>query len=102
MMVNSLGAGILKEWATHIVQIFPMAWIKRRIPWWATPYNWVIGEQAPIRLNSSNSEILVVLFGNLVGSLFFDAILVKCTSPTQFLNFDGDIHRNDRHRCRLY
>lgn len=38
-----------------------MAVIKRRIPWWSLPLNWI-----------------VVTFGNLVGSLFFAAILVKC------------------------
>ncbi|KAG6903028.1 hypothetical protein C0995_007461 [Termitomyces sp. Mi166 len=36
-----------------------MAVIKREIPWWSLPLNW-----------------LIVLFGNLVGSLFFAAILV--------------------------
>ena len=39
----------------------PMAAIKRRIPVWSIPLNWI-----------------VVTFGNLVGSLFFAAVIVKC------------------------
>jgi len=38
----------------------PMAWMCGRIRWWMTPWNW-----------------LIVTLGNLVGSLFYDAILVK-------------------------
>ncbi|KZS86914.1 putative formate/nitrite transporter [Sistotremastrum niveocremeum HHB9708] len=52
-----------QELLTSNMMTFPMAWIKRRIPWWSTPANW-----------------LIVFFGNLVGSLFFDAILVKYTA----------------------
>ncbi|KAG1775359.1 putative formate/nitrite transporter [Suillus placidus] len=40
--------------------IFPMAVLKGAIPWWSIPVNWI-----------------VVFFGNLVGSLFFAAILSK-------------------------
>ncbi|KAN0090904.1 Formate/nitrite transporter [Tylopilus felleus] len=45
---------------TSNIMIFPMAAIKGAIPWWGVPVNWII-----------------VTFGNLVGSLFFAAILAK-------------------------
>ncbi|KAG1802746.1 putative formate/nitrite transporter [Suillus plorans] len=45
---------------TSNLMIFPMAALKRAIPWWGVPLNWI-----------------VVFFGNLVGSLFFAAILSK-------------------------
>ncbi|KAH7929877.1 putative formate/nitrite transporter [Leucogyrophana mollusca] len=45
---------------TSNLMIFPMAVIKGRLPWWSIPVNWII-----------------VTFGNLVGSLFFAAILSK-------------------------
>jgi len=48
------------ELLTSNMMIFPMAIIKRAIPWWSLPFNW-----------------LIVFSGNLVGSLFFAAILVK-------------------------
>jgi len=48
------------ELLTSNMMIFPMALIKRVIPWWSLPLNF-----------------LIVTFGNLVGSLFFGAILVK-------------------------
>jgi formate/nitrite transporter len=50
------------ELLTSNMMIFPMAAIKRAIPWWSIPVNWII-----------------VLFGNLAGSLFFAAILVHYT-----------------------
>jgi len=50
------------ELLTSNMMVFPMAVIKRAIPWWSLPLNW-----------------LVVTFGNLCGSLFFAAILVKYT-----------------------
>ncbi|EIM79884.1 Formate/nitrite transporter [Stereum hirsutum FP-91666 SS1] len=49
-----------QELLTSNMMIFPMAAIKGAIPWWSIPLNW-----------------LVVTFGNLTGSLFFAAILVK-------------------------
>jgi len=49
-----------QELLTSNMMIFPMAVIKRVIPWWSLLLNW-----------------LVVFFGNLVGSLFFGALLVK-------------------------
>ncbi|TFK44787.1 Formate/nitrite transporter [Crucibulum laeve] len=48
-----------QELLTSNMMIFPMAIAKRAIPWWSLPVNWII-----------------VLFGNLTGSLFFAAILV--------------------------
>ncbi|KIJ67929.1 hypothetical protein HYDPIDRAFT_83758 [Hydnomerulius pinastri MD-312] len=45
---------------TSNLMIFPMAAVKGAIPWWGIPVNWII-----------------VTFGNLVGSLFFAAILAK-------------------------
>ncbi|KAF8508585.1 Formate/nitrite transporter [Hysterangium stoloniferum] len=49
-----------QELLTSNMMVMPMAAIKGAIPWWGIPYNWFI-----------------VFFGNLVGSLFFGAILVK-------------------------
>jgi len=45
---------------TSNMMVIPMAVAKKAIPWWSLPLNWTI-----------------VFFGNLVGSLFFAAILVK-------------------------
>jgi len=49
-----------QELLTSNMMVAPMCLMKRAIPWWGLPYNW-----------------LVVFWGNLVGSLFFGAILVK-------------------------
>ncbi|OBZ66535.1 putative formate transporter [Grifola frondosa] len=51
-----------QELLTSNMMVYPMACIKGAVPWWGLPYNWVI-----------------VTFGNLCGSLFFAAILVKFT-----------------------
>jgi len=48
------------ELLTSNMMVFPMAVLKRAVPWWSLPLNW-----------------LVVTFGNLTGSLFFAAVLVK-------------------------
>lgn len=48
-----------QELLTSNMMTFPMAVAKRAIPWWSLPLNWII-----------------VFFGNLVGSLFFGAVLV--------------------------
>ncbi|KAI6157540.1 putative formate/nitrite transporter [Pisolithus tinctorius] len=45
---------------TSNMMIFPMAVLKGALPWWSIPVNWII-----------------VTFGNLVGSLFFAAVLAK-------------------------
>jgi len=49
-----------QELLTSNMLVFPMCAMKRAIPWWGLPYNW-----------------LVVFWGNLVGSMFFGALLVK-------------------------
>ncbi|KAJ7901930.1 putative formate/nitrite transporter [Mycena olivaceomarginata] len=48
------------ELLTSNMMVFPMAVLKRVVPWWSLPLNF-----------------LIVTFGNLVGSLFFGAVLVK-------------------------
>jgi len=58
VMIVLMGADLL----TSNMMTFPMAILKRRIPLWSLPLNW-----------------FVVFFGNLVGSLFFAAILTKFT-----------------------
>ncbi|KAF5393299.1 hypothetical protein D9757_000660 [Collybiopsis confluens] len=50
------------ELLTSNMMYFPMAVLTRAIPWWSLAVNWII-----------------VTFGNLVGSLFFAAILVRYT-----------------------
>ncbi|KAF8919784.1 Formate/nitrite transporter [Mucidula mucida] len=47
------------ELLTSNMMVFPMAVFRGAVPWWSLPVNWII-----------------VTFGNLVGSLFFGAILV--------------------------
>jgi len=49
-----------QELLTSNMMVLPMAAMKGAIPLWSIPVNW-----------------LIVFFGNLVGSLFFGAILVK-------------------------
>jgi len=51
-----------QELLTSNMMVFTMGVLKRAVPWWSLPLNW-----------------LVVTFGNLTGSLFFAAILVKYT-----------------------
>ncbi|KAI0780162.1 Formate/nitrite transporter [Fomes fomentarius] len=51
-----------QELLTSNMMIYPMACLKGAVPWWGLPYNWII-----------------VTFGNLCGSLFFAAVLVKYT-----------------------
>jgi len=58
VMIVLQGADLL----TSNMMTFPMAVLKRRIPWWSLPLNWFI-----------------VFWGNMVGSLFFAAILTKFT-----------------------
>jgi formate/nitrite transporter len=48
------------ELLTSNMMVFPIAVMKKAVPWWSLPLNW-----------------LVVTFGNLVGSLIVAAILVK-------------------------
>jgi len=58
VMIVLQGADLL----TSNMMTFPMAVIKRRIPFWALLLNW-----------------FVVFWGNMVGSLFFAAVLTKYT-----------------------
>ena len=62
-----------------------MALIKGAVPVWGLPLNWVIGEYilAEIYIAAKRAEheyefLSTVTFGNLVGSLFFAAIITKC------------------------
>jgi len=48
------------ELLTSNMMVFPMAVVKKAIPWWSLPVNWII-----------------VTFGNLCGSLFVAAILIN-------------------------
>ncbi|KAI0318440.1 putative formate/nitrite transporter [Amylostereum chailletii] len=60
-----------QELLTSNMMTFPMAVITRSIPWWSLPLNWI-----------------VVTFGNLVGSLFFGAILVKYSGILEAAPYD--------------
>ncbi|KAF8709541.1 Formate nitrite transporter, partial [Rhizoctonia solani] len=51
-----------QELLTSNMMTVPMLLIKRAAPWWSLPMNW-----------------LIVLFGNLTGSLFFAGVLVKAS-----------------------
>jgi len=59
------------ELLTSNMMVFPMAVYKRAIPWWSLPLNW-----------------LVVTFGNLVGSLFFAAVIVKYSGVISTAPYD--------------
>ncbi|KAJ3808479.1 putative formate/nitrite transporter [Lentinula lateritia] len=59
------------ELLTSNMMYFPMAVAKRAVPWWSLPVNWII-----------------VTFGNLVGSLFFGAILVKYSGIVSTAPYD--------------
>ncbi|KAH8119608.1 Formate/nitrite transporter [Phellopilus nigrolimitatus] len=52
-----------QELLTSNMMVMPMALMQGAIPWWSIPINW-----------------LIVLFGNLCGSLFFATVLVKYTA----------------------
>ncbi|KIK67328.1 hypothetical protein GYMLUDRAFT_37421 [Collybiopsis luxurians FD-317 M1] len=62
------------ELLTSNMMYFPMAVLARAIPWWSLPVNWII-----------------VTFGNLVGSLFFGAILVRYTGIVSTAPYDAYI-----------
>ncbi|CAE7057039.1 unnamed protein product [Rhizoctonia solani] len=51
-----------QELLTSNMMTVPMLLVKRATPWWSLPVNW-----------------LLVLFGNLTGSLFFAGVLVKAS-----------------------
>ncbi|KAI0026877.1 putative formate/nitrite transporter [Vararia minispora EC-137] len=60
-----------QELLTSNMMTFPMALLTRSIPVWSLPVNWII-----------------VMFGNLVGSLFFAAILVRYTGIISMAPYD--------------
>ncbi|KAJ1309122.1 hypothetical protein OPQ81_004798 [Rhizoctonia solani] len=51
-----------QELLTSNMMTVPMLLVKRAAPWWSLPINWIL-----------------VLFGNLTGSLFFAGVLVKAS-----------------------
>ncbi|KAJ7588270.1 Formate/nitrite transporter [Mycena floridula] len=57
------------ELLTSNMMVFPMAVIKGVVPWWSLVVNWIIGILTVFRS--------LVTFGNLAGSLFSAAILVR-------------------------
>ncbi|TFY82348.1 hypothetical protein EWM64_g1664 [Hericium alpestre] len=61
-----------QELLTNNMMVFPMACIKGAVPWWGLLVNWII-----------------VTFGNLVGCLFFAAILVKYTGIISTAPYDA-------------
>lgn len=71
---------ILNLPAGHIIQVFTMTVLKGAIPWWGLPLNWIIGGSGCkyCLFMVSSITATIVAFGNLSGSLFFAAILVKC------------------------
>jgi len=67
VMIVLLGLELL----TSNMMAFPIAVWKKAVPWWSLPVNWI-----------------VVTFGNLVGSLFFAAILVKYSGILSVAPYD--------------
>ena len=57
-----------------------MACIQGAVPWWSLPLNWIIGASHLASYRRPGNLIpCEVTFGNLCGSLFFAAVLTKCT-----------------------
>ncbi|KAI0743439.1 Formate/nitrite transporter [Daedaleopsis nitida] len=61
-----------QELLTSNMMVYPMACLKGAVPWWGLAYNW-----------------LIVTFGNLCGSLFFAAVLVKYTGIISTAPYDA-------------
>ena len=62
-----------------------MSCIMGVVPWWSLPLNWLIGMFFIGNIFPSGKLTRsAVTFGNLAGSLFFAAILVKCTFSSVF------------------
>jgi formate/nitrite transporter len=72
-----------QELLTSNMMVFPMALMKRAVPWWSLPMNWII-----------------VMFGNLVGSLFFGAILVKYSGVLSAEPFHTAVQTLAIHKAR--
>ncbi|VDC06345.1 unnamed protein product [Peniophora sp. CBMAI 1063] len=72
-----------QELLTSNMMTFPMALLTRAIPWWSLPLNW-----------------LVVTFGNLTGSLFFGAILVKYSGILSTAPYDSFVQTFALHKAK--
>jgi len=72
-----------QELLTSNMMIHPIAIAKRAIPWWSLPFNW-----------------LIVTFGNLVGSLFFGAILVKYSGIISTEPYNSFVQTFALHKAR--
>jgi hypothetical protein len=62
------------------MMVFPMAVWKRAVPWWSLPLNWLVGmsgQAAIVNVTLTFLVVLIVTFGNLVGSLFFASVIVQ-------------------------
>jgi hypothetical protein len=62
------------------MMVFPMAVWKRAVPWWSLPLNWFVGmssQAAIVNAILTFLFVLLVTFGNLVGSLFFASVIVQ-------------------------
>lgn len=69
------------ELLTSDMMIIELGVLKRRIPWWGILYNWVVVCKYHFLLFESMISLMdpSLVLGNLGGSLFFAAILVKYT-----------------------
>ncbi|TFL03987.1 Formate/nitrite transporter-domain-containing protein [Pterulicium gracile] len=72
-----------QELLTSNMMVFPMALMGKKIPWWSLPLNWI-----------------VVLFGNLAGSLFFGAILVKYSGILSTEPFESAVRAFAIHKAK--
>ncbi|THH28615.1 hypothetical protein EUX98_g5571 [Antrodiella citrinella] len=72
-----------QELLTSNMMIHPIAVLKGAIPWWSLPLNW-----------------LIVTFGNLVGSLFFAAILVKYSGIISAAPYPAFVQTFALHKAR--
>ncbi len=82
---------------TSAAKIFPMAIIKRAIPWWSLPINFLLGKFSELSSpwgSLPHDDVPAVTFGNLVGSLFFAAVLVKCTYMRSHTHTPPHTHTN--------
>ena len=62
MMVRVHAIGVGAGWlivGVAVMQVFPMAVIKRAVPIWSLPLNWIIGESASERTRRHTSELII-------------------------------------------
>jgi hypothetical protein len=78
-----------------------MAVCARAVPWWSLCLNWLIGPQVSQNfLETWPADIhVLVFFGNLVGSLFFGAILVRCRPSSLSITLTFAYESLVRFRC---